>query len=653
MRQERGTVGTAGDVASEPSLSRPAPRGLLWSWVALAFVGATGVALALYLWLFPEPRRRLAGAMVQWVGLLESGPGTNAVSLSGRIRVTAAAGRWQPWQDASLSFHLQPPDHLRLEWERAQGRWIWIRRGEQIEVYVPTQNWGLRGKVESDGVAGAVGLSPFRSPVAPGKVWMAVLTLEIRALGEVEAGGDGVWAVGVRARPRVVQAGVLPAGEVRFWLRTADGLPVRMEFRNADGLRVLAVECEQWQVQRSAPAEVWQPHWPQQPRIEDVPLRFLARYWSRWWEGGEASEGLRPRVHGAGLDPGSDGRSRLEWHEDVPVLWLAGSTGQRARQQAERLSAVWQRSLQAFAYAWPVHRSLEEGRWILGAHRPEAWFTRSGSDRPWEGAMSQLAESAGISPADVWLAHVVGSCMTGRTWAVGGPGTEARPWACLGYAAYGEREFPETAWPLVVVHRPDRGYAWVGFTRAGLWGASAGMNSRQLALAVEAQVGEGEPPALPGFVQAAEILETSDTLERALERLQQSAGQGRATWLLAEGRTGRMVQVEVGPDQFKVQALPVQRSSPDGWAVAAGPGARSEALGPPVGLSDWPGPLHSGEAEGWFGQWFGGTGGGWNVALDPAEWACWLYVHSTGGGRPTGKLRHWDLRAWLGEDSGP
>ncbi len=652
MRQGRGAVGAAGDVAPGLSASGPAPRGILWSWVAIAFAGAAGLALALYLWLFPEPRRRLAGAMVQWVGLLESGPGTNALSLSGRVRVTAAAGWWQSWQDASLSFHLQPPDHLRLEWERPQGRWIWIRRGSQVEVYVPTQDWGLRGKAEPEGDVRAVGLPQFRSPVAPGKVWMAVLTLEVRALGEVEAGGDGVWAVAVRPRPRVVQAGVLPAGEVRFWLRSADGLPVRMEFWNSEGLRVLAVECEDWQVHRGVPGELWQPHWLQQPKIEEVPLRFLARYWTRWWEAVGGGGRLRRSVPGAGLGSGFDGRSRLEWHEDVPVLWLAGSTVERARQQAERLSALWEWSLQAFAYGWPVHRSLEEGRWIWGAHRPEEWFTRAGSVRPWEGAMSQLAKSAGISLDDVWLAHVVGSCMTGRAWAMGGPGIEDRPWACLGYAAGGDRDFPETAWPLVVVHRPDRGYAWVGFTRAGLWGASAGMNSRQLALAVVDQIEEGEFPAMPGFVQAAEILETAETLERALDRLQQSAWQGRATWLLAEGRTGRMVQVEVGPDQFKVQALPVQRSSPDGWAVAAGSGARSESLRPPVGLLDWPNPLDFGETGGAFGQWFGGRDGGWNVALDPSKWACWLQVHSAGGGRPIGKVRHWDVRTWLGGDSG-
>ncbi|MCX7865626.1 MAG: hypothetical protein N2438_00675 [Limisphaera sp.] len=654
MKQHRATEGT-----SEPTPGRTDASGIRWGWVVAALLVSAVFAVALYHWWFPEPRRRLAGAMVQWVGFLESGRGTNGLRLSGRLRVTDAAGRWQPWRGAVLAFHLQPPDHARLEWQRPEGTCIWIRRGRTLEVHAPQKRFGLRGRpdlsfdYETDPETEIHALPEIRSPVPPGKVWMAALTLQVRPLPDAIPSDQRIWAVAVRPQPRVVSAGTLPEGEVRFWLREEDGLPVRVEFWNRAGTRVLTLECDQWHLDRAPTAELWQPEWPEGHRIEEVPLALLSRYWTRWWQPApstlQTSSGAAARPGGpAAIDGSQSGAPRL-----VPVLQVSGTAAERARQLAQQ--QVWgvHETVSALAYGWAVEKSLEQGHWL----GPRPLPGRKGSATAPTAAMHQIAiamaESSGLQPEEVIWTHQLAARLSGSVWAVEAAAPSSHQTILLGYAAWEEARFAEGSPPMLVVHKPDRGSPWAGITRAGLFGCVAGLNRRQLAVVALDQPEPDEIPDPPAFVRAAEVLETTDSLETATDLLRQVAWTHRATWLLAEGLTGRAVRVQVGPGEFAVEPFASPGAPHQTWAFLAGP--------PPVGAKRWSPKAASLPNSSSFAVTaieeilaaLPRPARAWTVCLDPSEGTCWVQPADLLQERPGFRPPSWNLLAWLVENERP
>lgn len=654
MKQDRATQG-----ASDPTASQTAALGIRWGWVAAALLVTAILAVALYHWWFPEPRRRLAGAMVQWVGFLESGPGTNGLILSGQLRVTDAARRWQPWLGAVLAFHLQPPDHLRLEWQRPEGNCIWIRRGPVLEVHAPQKKFGLRGRPDPsfDGESGPQreihALPEIRSPIPPGKVWMAALTLQVRPLSESISPEKGVWAVAVRPQPRVVRAGTLPDGEVRFWLREEDGLPVRLEFWNRAGTRVLALECDQWRLDRAPTADLWQPQWPEGHRIEEVPLASLARYWTRWWEPApfprqtDPSSAAPPNKHAA-VDGGSSGSP-----PEVPVLRVSGTAGERARQLATQGSRVLQETVSALAYGWAVEESLQQRRWL----GPSPAAGRNGSPTAAAPVMnhiaSAMAQASGLRPDELIWTHQLAARMNGLAWAAGETQPPSPRAVFLGYTAREAERFAECARPMLVIHKPNHGHPWAGITRAGLWGCVAGLNRRQLALVALDQPELDQVPAPPAFIPAAEILETADNLESATDLLRKIAWTHRATWLLAEGLTGQAIRVQVGPGDFAVEPLASSGAQRQTWAFLTGP--------PSIGTTNWSPKTESlstlpsapATALEEIRAALPGPTRAWTVCLVPSDGTCWVQLPGSDSTEPRFRSFSWNLLAWLDENSRP
>lgn len=638
---------------------RPAPLGIRWDWVAVAFLLTAILAVALYHACFPEPRRRLAGAMVQWVGFLESGPGTNSLTLSGRLRVTDAAGRWQPWFGTVVTFHLRPPDHLRLEWERPEGTSVWIRCGPTLEVHAPQKRFGLRGRPdlslggESAPGQETVALPEFRSPIPPGKVWMAALTLQVRSLPEQTSSNHGLWAVAVRPQPRVVRAGTLPDGEVRFWVREQDGLPARVEFWNRAGTRLLSLECDQWRLERSPRPDLWQPQWADGHHIEQVPLTLLTRYWTRWWK-------AQPLIQDAALPAAASPSERASgnnrgsvWTKHIPLLQVSGTTAERARQLAVQGGLALQDAALALTYAATVEKSLEHGRWLGPELHAAPGSSPNARTLAINAIATAMAESTGLRPYELIQAHQIAARISGWAWAAREFPPSNLQTPLLGYAASEKARFAEEIRPILVVHRPAHGNAWAGVTHGGLWGCVVGMNKRQLTVVALDQPRTDEIPAPPAFVLAADLLETTDNLDTALELLRQTTWMHRSVWLLAEGRTGRAVCVAVGPEDVAVEPLPPPGPESHTWAFLTGP--------PPIGTRSWTAetmalpksPSPEAMALETIRATLPDPARAWIVGLVPSNGVCWLQpsgsVHQGPGSDPSS----WNLLTLLGGHDKP
>lgn len=558
-----------GPEPAPPTPSRHPGSGILWGWVCLAFGVAAILALTLYLLLFPEPRRRLAGAMVQWVGLLESGPGTNAITISCRIQVPEAHGHWKPWQGADLRLTFRPPDQIRLEGRGPGGANIlWLREGNRLEVHNLTHGWGFRGRQEipwppsPPDTTVVVGLSPIRSPVPPGKVWMAVLTLQVDPIHEITNTPPDLLALRVRPQPRVVRAGALPDGEVRLWLRRLDGLPQRVEIIAPHESARALLQCSEWWIRSPAPQQEADLPAPPSQHVRDVPLRILAEHWNWWWETTPSGKPLSLEEHRrppTAWPPAQTVRRTAEAPAEECVLALEGDTRQRARALARAGTAQVRSTFRALLYGWAIHQSLVTGHWWPGL---VAGFEPGREDPQHSGAgavVHELSLSTGLQEAEVYAAQLLANQLPVRPW-ISPVEHEGRQVWCVGIAFQDAGGFVPVDGLTWLVHRPEQGFAWASPALTGLWAGRLGINERQLAalwVTGPAPASQRAPMALP----LGRLLESCATCDDAVDQLRTAAWARGSTFVLVDGRSGSAVLVDCPADRPGVEVRPLDASS--------------------------------------------------------------------------------------------
>ncbi|MCS7090562.1 MAG: hypothetical protein RMN51_11305 [Verrucomicrobiota bacterium] len=628
--------------ALSPSVA--ASGGILWRWVVLAFLAVCLIAVGLYFWSFPEPRRRLAGAMVQYVGFLESGGGKPTRVLSGKFRVDEATGRWHAWQDSEVQFWFQPPDHFRLEWMRPSGTHIWIRRGNILEVHAREQRRGFRsvGASLGDGAFEPAdpdfSLAPVRSPVPPGRVWMAVLTLDVEFLEPGPAFCRTLDALRIRPKSRVVRAGALPKGELRVWLRRADGLPLRVELWNWSGQRLWALLCENWQLESSASAHVWEFAVPPGHQVQGVPLPDLASYWRHWFRPTPELPDAGQTASPATVQPGP-----------IPVIVLEGDRIERARQLGRTCGAWVRWTVGTLVDGWCLERSLQEGRWIA------AEFSAGSEEGARVGPTVQtelweaLASAAGLTSWRVHAAHVLANQAVHSALRMQpdrpreAPATVSQAWHNLaGYLS----GLP----PAVIIHRPRQGFAWASIGPLGLWSGWLGMNNRQLALLVEEMSARGTADG-EALLHLGQILEHCPNLVSALEEIRRSSWRSEAKLLLMEGQTGLAVRIHLGPrpDQVEIFWLHGNRRESASELPRVEPTASTAKRGAVGAQGD---AMSGGDID---ARGIGSakalapdSTNAWEAGLIPAWGRVWLAFAPSSGIGDSSKAQELDLRAWLG-----
>jgi len=624
---------------------RPAPlvrprSGILWGWVGLAFLAAGLLALVLYRWWFPEPRRRLAGAMVQWVGLLESGPGTNAVTLSGRLRIVEAHGRWRPWQGADLHLMFQPPDRVRLEGRGPGGlRLLWIRNGDRLEVHNLERGRGFLGQPAAVQAPGGTTdtLDPIRSPVAPGKVWMAVLTLDVQELPETTEHPPNEYAIRVRPRPRVVRSGVLPPGEVRLWLREADGLPHKVEIRSSDEFPLVVLICDDWRIERATAADAWHFQPPPAHRVEQVPIRALAGYWNQWWDMARSSaRETRPSEVSANRGKNRAALHKAEgMHPDDPVLTVQGPATERAREWGNPHSGQTGWTVRRLVYGWGVHRSLVEGEWLV----PLGPVARAATGTPAEAGdiYQALARSAGLDEAEILAAHQLAATLTFQYWTAHVRRENRLVW-CLGLSGSDGDGFLAAEQLRWLVHRPGSGLAWTTPVWPGLWSGRLLLNERQLALLW--LDGPADPGSAGWFpILLGHLMEQCANAEAAVERLKEAGWAVGCRFVLVDGSHDTAVELVRREAGIEVRPLvPSPRSKPE--AVSSDGGSTGDDS---VAAPKAPDPLP--ELETLVSHRPSGEPGArmsWNTCVIPATGETWLARWSGEGRRSDPEIFRWN-----------
>jgi isopenicillin-N N-acyltransferase-like protein len=101
---------------------------------------------------------------------------------------------------------------------------------------------------------------------------------------------------------------------------------------------------------------------------------------------------------------------------------------------------------------------------------------------------------------------------------------------------------------MVIAIRPRDGFPYVTVAWPSMIGAFAGVNARKLFVSVSfAETDAGLEAGIPALFICRELLERCDSIKCAVNKLKRIRPRGSASYLIADGKTGRGVVVEKSP----------------------------------------------------------------------------------------------------------
>ena len=127
------------------------------------------------------------------------------------------------------------------------------------------------------------------------------------------------------------------------------------------------------------------------------------------------------------------------------------------------------------------------------------------------------------------------------------------------------RELGTHKWPVILVHRPDKGNASVTFSFAGFIGAVSGMNDRHMAFG---EKGEGNKAAetlegTPFVFLFRKLMREAGTLDRAVEMIREAKRTCAYSFLISDAKSGTTKAVLIFSDKDKIKIYEPGRSFTD------------------------------------------------------------------------------------------
>ncbi len=479
-----------------------------------------------------------------------------ARTFTATLRVVRAPMKEAAGRTAALAF--QAPDKLRLSAEVSGSQYAVGRDGQEVWMSSSAKNWGIIGKpgllrfARDPASADHTALPPFAFPERAKLALLPTLCgFEEKPRETVQGRDCRVIAASPTSATRT--AFKLPAITITLAIPEpfgTDDVPVRIEA--TDGAKIdVAIEIAD--AKFTAP---WTPQqWkiPAQPgqKIEQAALGHFVRAAQAVASGIGSSIPALPPPDGSRRLVAAEGRGRLEIHDGVRVLFLAGTPEEMGRQQGTLVKREVRNLVDRILYGVGVGSSVAKGRWFFGEIEEAQSRLQKFMDPRYLAEMDAMSDAAGVTREEGRLAnyfpelfHCSGFALLGTATADG----RIYHGRVLDYLKGVGLE--QNA--VVVVCQPDVGNAWVNVGYCGFIGSVTAMNEKGISIGEMGGRGEGHWDGKPMAQLLREVMEKSGTIEEALAIMRRGPRTCEYYYVIADAKSKRAVGIKATPEIFEV-----------------------------------------------------------------------------------------------------
>ncbi|MEO8351003.1 MAG: C45 family peptidase [Chthoniobacteraceae bacterium] len=457
---------------------------------------------------------------------------------------------------AKIEVSFSAPDHLRLATQIGDRELQLGRLGQEIWVWAPGKNFGVRGLSEVPRFSAdpasieETKLPAFQIPLDP--VLLEILPrLFDTKYGQTET-IDGEVCREVIATPLPQAGELLKMGNLTLtmWLRDKDGLPARIRYDDGKSIDV-EVALHDLRIGQRRPDADWQIPAPKGAKVEKVALSHLVKF----FEAAVAS--LKSKLPTLGPATGeriliaTHGAGRLEMLDGTRVLFLKGTPEEMGEQGGVLLDAQVDDVVERVLYGVGVGSSFEKGEWFFGTIESCTDRISPFIDPRYLREMDALAAASGHHPQEIRLANFFPELFHCSGFALLGSATEG------GRIYHGRildylKGIGLEQNAVVTVNQPDQGHAWVNVGYAGFIGSVTAMNDQHISIGEMGGRGEGNWDGKPMAQLLREVMEKAGTLEEAIEIMRSSPRTCEYYYVIADGRAGKAVGIKATPELFEV-----------------------------------------------------------------------------------------------------
>lgn len=477
-------------------------------------------------------------------------------TFSTTLKVVRSSVKEAAERSATLAF--QSPDKLRLAAEVDGALYAVGRDGQEVWMSAAAKNWGIVGKpglprfATNPASVDTTVLPPFTFAERAKLALLPTLcTFEEKAGETVQ--GRACRVVVATPTSATREAFKLPAVSIALAVPEPFGagdVPLRIAVSDGAKLDVV-VELTDAKFSEPWAAEQWKiPTAPEQ-KIEQTAVGHFLRAAEAMAKGMDAHIPTLPPPTGKRELIASEGKGRLEVHDGVRVLFLAGTPEEMGRQQGTLVKKEVRNLVDRILYGVGVGSSIAKGRWFFGEIEEAQSRLQKHMDPRYLAEMDAMSDAAGVTREEGRLSNYFPELFHCSGFAMLGSATkDGRIYhgRVLDYLKGVGLE--QNA--AVIVCKPDVGNAWFNVGYCGFIGSVTAMNEKGISMGEMGGRGEGKWDGKPMAQLIREVMEKASTLDEALQILRTSPRTCEYYYVLADAKAKRAVGIKATPEALEV-----------------------------------------------------------------------------------------------------
>ena len=481
---------------------------------------------------------------------------TAARTFSAKLNVVRSSLKEAQGRTAMFAF--QAPDKLRLSAEVEGSQYAVGRDGQEVWMNAPGKNWGIVGKpgllkfsTNPSSIDTAV-LPPFTFPERAKIVLLSTLcTFEEKARETVQ--GRVCRVITATPTDATRRAFTLPAVTVSLAVPEpfgVDDVPLRISVNDGAKLDVV-VELVDAKFSEPWAAEQWKLTPLPGQKVEQTAVGHFLRAAQAVVSGLDSNIPTLPPPDGSRELIATEGKGRLEVHDGVRVLFLAGTPEEMGHQHGTLVKKEVRNLVDRILYGVGVGSSIAKGRWFFGEIEEAQARLQKHMDPRYLAEMDAMSDAAGVTREEGRLANYFPELFHCSGFAVLGSATKDSHiyhGRVLDYLKGVGLE--QNA--VVVVCKPDVGNAWFNVGYCGLVGSVTAMNEKGISMGEMGGRGEGKWDGKPMAQLMREVMEKASTIDEALTILRTSPRTCEYYYVLADAKAKRAVGIKATPEALEV-----------------------------------------------------------------------------------------------------
>ena len=502
------------------------------------------------------PQELLANALGKIINLIEPAQAAAPQIVEATIKVVEATGQLKTFAGRTAEGSFQAPDKFTIAAAVEKRELAMGRNGQQLWLYAPGKKFGIVGSPDvaryataPDRKDGTV-LAPIKLPLPKEQIFLFAAMLQVEALPSQDVDAQPCKVLRAKLPQQTADMFGITGGEMMFWLRETDNLPVRLSV-NRSATEKLTIELQHLKVSPSAAPGKWSIPAAQDAKVETVALSHVTHFIPA------AMSLLDQKVPSLGPATGStrvlarEGAGRLEDHDGTKVLFLKGTPEEMGKQHGTLLRKQVRDLVSKVLYGVGVGSSFEKGRWFFGEIEEAQKRLMPFMDERYIREMDAMALASGNEKEEIRLSnffpelfHCSGFSVYGKA-TVGGRMFHGR---ILDYLR-GVGLEPNA---VVIVHQPEQGNAWVNISYAGFVGSVTAMNAKHISIGEMGGRGEGNWDGKPMAQLMREVMEKASTLEEAVAIMRKGPRTCEYYYVISDGNTRKAVGIAATATTFDI-----------------------------------------------------------------------------------------------------